>query len=413
MEPTRFESLYPDDSRFPEIEKILGFVREGNSCQVLSLPGGGRSNLFGLLAYNRKIRIKHLGENQKWFHFVITNFAEVAKKPLFDATKLLFLNLVDSLRERRFEEEYKRADEIFKDCIALDDDLILFGGLKKVMDILAIEKELTVVFLFDRFESYIPMLTPDFFTRLRVLRDRAKYRFSVVFSLNRSVEEMLEPEILGSFYEFVAGHTIVLNLLDKPSLEFRLRYIEKVSGAKLDRDIFTQVLELTKGHGKLTRLSIEVILGSREKGIGSSLQLQTFLLEQPTIKSALLEIWRFLTPEEQTSLENPAFTIPLFEAFVKSLPSEEKEKKFVFEDISDTLSPQEYRLMKLFTENANRVIERDEIVHTVWSDVKTSEGISEAAIDQMIHRLRKKIEQTPATPKHIVTVKGRGFRFAP
>ena len=79
MELEHFESLYPENARFEEIKKIISFIKEGNSCQVVSTAGVGRSNLLGFLAHNRNIRIKHLGENQKNFHFVLLNFTEIRK----------------------------------------------------------------------------------------------------------------------------------------------------------------------------------------------------------------------------------------------------------------------------------------------------------------------------------------------
>src|ERR1035437_5786754 len=119
MEPQHFESLYPADTRFAEIEKILSFIKEGNSCQVVSVPGAGRSNLLNLLAYNRNARIKHVGEEkQADFHCVYINFTEIRKRPLIDATKFIFLNLIDSLRDRKKDKEYRIADQIFKDSIA-------------------------------------------------------------------------------------------------------------------------------------------------------------------------------------------------------------------------------------------------------------------------------------------------------
>src|SRR3989344_9134664 len=115
IESAHFESLYPDTSRFAEIEKVLSFIKNGNSCQIVGLPGVGRSNLLGLLSYNRAVREKHLSENQKWFHFVLCNFSEIRKKMIFEATKFIFLSLVDSLRERRMSQEYEVLDKIFKE----------------------------------------------------------------------------------------------------------------------------------------------------------------------------------------------------------------------------------------------------------------------------------------------------------
>ncbi len=460
MENVHFESLYPSDSRSKEIEKLLIFVKEGNSCQVVSLPGAGRSNLFGLLSYNRNIRTKHLGENQKWFHFVAVNLTEVRKKPLSDVTKFLFLSLVDSLRERKMDEEYQKTNEFFKEAVGLNDELVLFQGLKKTIDLLAIEKELTVVFLFDRFEEYIPMLIPEFFANLRVLRSRAKYRFSVVFSLNRPLEDIVEPLLFSDFSDFLAGHTIYLPLLDTPSLTFRLFYIEKITGKKLEKTTLDTILKLTAGHGKLTRVCAEAILNN-ETIKQSNNNLTEFLLSQNQVWDALGEIWTSLMPHEQSALaqdhesglrpelrpreimnqekelsylenvgllKDEAITIPLFTEFIKqrflstmkqlnnetiAYDSQTKEIKKGTIVISDLLSSQEYRLLRFFIQSGNRVVEREEIITSVWPESKNAQGISDQAIDQLIFRLRHKIEDDPNTPTHLQTIKGRGFRFTP
>src|SRR5438477_507784 len=99
METEYFEARYPDIARYEEIEKLLHYVKEGGSCQVVGLPGVGRSSLLGLLAYNKRVRLKHLGEGQRKMHFVMVDFSEIRKRPLFDAMKFLFLCLADSLRE--------------------------------------------------------------------------------------------------------------------------------------------------------------------------------------------------------------------------------------------------------------------------------------------------------------------------
>src|SRR5438270_10915718 len=111
MELVPFDALYPENSRFDEIEKILGFIKEGNSSQVIGLPGVGRANLLGFLAQNQKIRKKHLGDNEKKFHFVLINFSEVKKRPLADITKLIFLTLADSLKAKGMQETYDKVHE--------------------------------------------------------------------------------------------------------------------------------------------------------------------------------------------------------------------------------------------------------------------------------------------------------------
>lgn len=449
MESLHFESLYPDATRFDEIEQIFRFVKEGNSCQIVGFPGVGRTNLLGFLSYNKAIRLRHMGDEQKWFHFVMVHFTELRKRPLSDATKLMFLTLVDSLREREMEEEYQKAREIFKESLAFNDEFVLFQGLKRVIDLLALEKKLTIVFLFDRFEEYVPMLSQEFFSNLRILRNRAKYRFSVVFSLNRPLEDLLEPMLFADFYEFIAGHTIYVPPVDKPGLEFRIAYLEKTSGQSLNEKVKKHLMELTAGHMKLTRLAIEIILKNAAQ---HSNTLRHTLLEQKPIQGALAELWQALTPEEQTILEaitnnksvdtadtflekaglirNGNITIPLLNTYIQALLEKESSQQQSKNDhitideqttdivkgdlvLSDTLTALEYKLLRHLLQHAEKVIEREEIIDAVWGENASTAGVTDQAVDQLIFRLRRKIEDDPNNPQHLQTVKGRGFRFLP
>ncbi|WP_460924127.1 hypothetical protein, partial [Staphylococcus aureus] len=119
----------------------------------------------------------HLGEDQKWFHFVYMDFSEVRKRSLFDTIKFILISTAYSLSERGLATEHETVQKFIKEAITYQDELILFQALKKTIDYLAIEKELTIVFLFDRFEEYIHEVNEQFFLDLKILRNRAKYRF--------------------------------------------------------------------------------------------------------------------------------------------------------------------------------------------------------------------------------------------
>src|SRR5437667_11009265 len=141
MKEEHFESLYPEDARFYEISKLLGYVKEGYSCQLLGLPGVGRSDLLDLIAYNKRIRDKHLGKVQQNMLFVVVDFSEIRKRHLFDVMKFLFLSLTDSLREQGLTEEYKVVNDSFREALSFHDELVLFQELKQVVDFLALEKK--------------------------------------------------------------------------------------------------------------------------------------------------------------------------------------------------------------------------------------------------------------------------------
>lgn len=432
MDDKRLEALYPEDCWFEEIEKILSFVKKGQSIQLIGIPGVGRSNLLGLLSYNRNVRIKHLGEDEQVkYHFVLINFSEIRNKPLSEVMKLIFLSLVDSLRERRILEDYEKVDKIFKDSISINDEQVIFQGLKETIDLLALEKDLTVTLLFDRFEEYTPKISQEFFANLRALRNRAKYKFSAIFSLKRPIEDILEPEIYFDFNEFLQGNTVYLPISDKPSLDFRISHLEGINNRKIPEDVIKKILNLTSGHGKLTRLLIEQLTIY-------NLQFTNNPLANDKIITSLSEIWDSFTPQEQQYLKNlqdetpqhllnvfvvneKKITIPLFSEFVKQVkPAEEKfaldssinEIKRGEVVFSNGLTALEFKLFKYLIENEGKILSRDEVINAVWADLKSTQGVTDQAIDQLIFRLRKKVEQDPNSPKLIQTIKGRGVTFS-
>lgn len=454
MGDKRLEASYPSDSWFSEIEKILSFVKKGQSVQLIGIPGVGRSNLLGLLSYNRDVRIKHLGEDEQVkYHFVLINFSEIKDQPFPEVFKFIFLSLIDSLRLRNIlkdpdsKNELEVASSIFKNSLATGDNLVIFNALKRTIDFLCLERGLSIIFLFDRFEEYTPNVTSEFFANLRALRNRAKYKFSAVFSLKRPIEDILEPEIYFDFNEFLQGNTIYLPISDKPSLDFRIKHLEDLNRQEFPETILQNVLKITAGHGKLTRLCLEqfTILNSKFS--------MNDLLSNDKIKNSLLDIWGSLTPEEQSYLKSlngttpehlvnvslikdPSahspgsgqansgqvqITIPLLEEFVPSASSGSNDK-FVFDTsaneikrgevvYSHGLTALEFKLFKFLIENEEKILSRDEIVNAVWGDLKSTQGVTDQAIDQLTFRLRKKVEQDPNNPGLIQTIKGRGIIF--
>lgn len=432
-EASHFESLYPKDGWFDEIEKVLSFIKAGNSAQIISLPGVGRSNIMGLLSFNREARTLHLGDEEKTYHFVMMNFSEIRKRPLLDATKYMLLELIDSLEERKMDEEKEYVRNIFDQSLKSNDELVLFQGLRKTIDYLCLEKGLSVVFLFDRFEEYVPMLNPEFFSNLRVLRDRAKYKFSVVFPLNRPLEEMVENEIISDYYEFVVGNITYLPIKNDTILNFRLEYIQKQAGKKLGQEKLNSIISLTGGVGKLSRICAELCLSEKPPD-----NLSEFLLSNGRVKAVLGEMWKSFTPFEQNLIQeekanesshlvaigivkNNKLAIPLLENYALSQTESENQKITYNSEakeikkgnlvISDSLTSSEFKLLRFLLENPEKIIERDEIVTAVWGDLASTTGVSEQALDQLIFRVRKKIEENPNAPTHLQTVKGRGFKF--
>lgn len=71
------------------------------------------------------------------------------------------------------------------------------------------------------------------------------------------------------------------------------------------------------------------------------------------------------------------------------------------------LSSRENAIMKLFMDNVNRIFPKEMIYSMIWGQTIVDEN----AVMVYINRLRQKIEDDPANPKFIQTVRGLGYRF--
>ena len=75
---------------------------------------------------------------------------------------------------------------------------------------------------------------------------------------------------------------------------------------------------------------------------------------------------------------------------------------------SVSLPPKEFELLETFLRRRGRLLTRDFLIEEVWGadyfgDTKT--------LDVHVKRLRKKIEEDPHHPVHLLTVRGLGYKF--
>jgi DNA-binding response OmpR family regulator len=72
------------------------------------------------------------------------------------------------------------------------------------------------------------------------------------------------------------------------------------------------------------------------------------------------------------------------------------------------LTLMEADLLRYLTEREGQIVSRSAILEDVW---RVHEDTDTRAIDNFIVRLRRYIEDDPADPQHLVTVRGVGYRF--
>jgi len=74
------------------------------------------------------------------------------------------------------------------------------------------------------------------------------------------------------------------------------------------------------------------------------------------------------------------------------------------------ITPHEANLIQYLAQHQERIVTRAELLKHVWG---LDPDIETRTVDTFISRIRRYLEDDPSNPVHIVSIRGRGYRFLP
>ncbi len=80
------------------------------------------------------------------------------------------------------------------------------------------------------------------------------------------------------------------------------------------------------------------------------------------------------------------------------------------EVLAPPLSRKEFDVLELLYERAGEACSKDDIAAKGWPE-REAGGVSDQEISQCVHRIRRRIEENPASPKYIRSIRGFGYRM--
>jgi hypothetical protein len=315
------------------------------------------------------------------------------------------------------------------------------------------ETRIRLVLILDEFDDIFRTLPPWPFRQLRVLRDKFGAQLCYVAATSRHLERLRSDPDTYEFRELFHSYTWILCPLCEEDIRRFITYLAQAQGMVLDEERISLASELSGGHpGLLTHVCR--ILSTWE--LGQLPQRETIVDElgkDPTIQKECRRLWDELEQEEQDGLlaligggeaaldtehrralrvkglvvtrEDGSLTVfaPIFEEFVQSELAKrrrdvprgircDEETGQIWVDnreVTLELSELQRKLVRLLCQKAGAVCTKDEIVQAVWPEAKG--GIFDAAIYELVKRVRKKVEQDWRDPHYIVTVPGEGYRL--
>jgi DNA-binding response OmpR family regulator len=112
--------------------------------------------------------------------------------------------------------------------------------------------------------------------------------------------------------------------------------------------------------------------------------------------------------QESASAQEAAPTADTYTFAGRTIDFSSLELRFDGSTIQLTLM--EAELLRHLIRNTGKVVSRKSILEEVWG---LHEDTDTRAIDNFIVRLRKYLEDNPSKPRHLLTVRGVGYRFVP
>jgi energy-coupling factor transporter ATP-binding protein EcfA2 len=360
---------YPSNYRAQEIQTILAAIQAGECVSIVGLSGSGKSNLLGFIA-NR------LGKEQT------------------SASKLPAFFLVDCNRLTEFTPQaffrLVSSTLLGKELPVASEEL---SSLEGILDQKLAETG-RVCLLFDRFDTLLHALVDDkvrlaVTANLRVMRDAYKYDLTYILATRRSLDSHTE------LAELFFAHTLWLGPLNENDARWNIaRYMQR-KGLVWDENTVQGILRVSWGYPSILRAVCEAC------SEGVSLDIRS-LAEHSAVRKRVEEFWADQPSNEDLRLSR-LLHHPLLDA--ARTPSAIDTSQ---------LTAKEHLLWEYFLAHPEQVCEKDDLIRAVWPEDRIYErGIRDDSLAQLIRRLREKVEPDPATPLHIHTIPGRGYRFIP
>jgi two-component system, OmpR family, alkaline phosphatase synthesis response regulator PhoP len=123
---------------------------------------------------------------------------------------------------------------------------------------------------------------------------------------------------------------------------------------------------------------------------------------------------------------NPAELLARVEALLRRVLKENRipVRSFQFDDVDVdferaevrrsgepvAMAQKELQLLRYLVDHRERVVTREELLRKIW---EYRADVSSRTVDVHIAWLRQKLERDPQNPRHIQTIRGKGYRFTP
>jgi len=216
-----------------------------------------------------------------------------------------------------------------------------------------------------------------------------------------------EPGILLSLKdEFESeGYTVYQAEDGEEGLDFAKQHVPDL----ILLDIMLPVLD---GYEVCKRLRMEgnttpiIMLTVKDKEIDKVLGLELgaddYVTKPFSLRELVARVKAILRRTEERATDLTCYRIGGVELDFKKYEAKKKGEKLEF-------TPLEFEMLKVLIRKKEQVISRNDFLDKIWGE--DNMVVSSRTIDSHIANIRKKIEDDPSNPKHILSIRGVGYKL--
>jgi hypothetical protein len=434
--------IHPD-----ALDCLKEHVEDGTCCAVVGLSNTGKSTLLRTL-------VASIPSPKDTKHLVIyvdcNRILDLSEQGFYEAV----LRATRSyLREQGVSELVAPIEQAYQQVIHPPSPFAIPLGFIEGVEALCQQAGNRVTLILDEFDDPFSEIEGRIFLNLRALRDRYGTALTYFVGVERTLDETRDDVDTAEFRELFAGHTCPMPMrpTQLPHLE---RYVQQVAAAEdftLSEEEVTFLVEEAGGHPGLLHSITQLIIRARTVAPETYARMGTALIAEALGSDEITRrecerIWSQLTVGERGALyataagkptseslqrrlvdmglidKESSFFGAAFHVFVcqrgkrrKDLPpgiwlDAETGEVYIDGNLAPALTELEYRLLEVLFERKNKLCDKYLLVESVWGEDYIDE-VDDARIEKLVSRLRAKIEDDPANPRHLVTVRGRGYRL--
>jgi DNA-binding response OmpR family regulator len=180
-------------------------------------------------------------------------------------------------------------------------------------------------------------------------------------------------------------------------------------------DIVVPSRQVSRVHARLTHTPNGIELEDLESKNGTHcngkmIEGPVILQDGDVIQIALAQQFLFISSDATMPLDSEQIGSLIAQPRRLRLENRSRRVWIGNQEVLPPLSVSQFNLLELLYERQGRVVERKELIETVWGE-DDAVGVSEQALDALIRRLRDRLAAIDPTHTYVVTVRGHGLRL--